>query len=459
VHRVAQLPSVCVIGAGSSGIAAVKTLHERGFPFDCFETSDRIGGNWAYKNPNGMSSAYRSLHINTSRERMEYPGFPMPKSYPDFPHHTDIDAYFNAYVDHFGFRDRITFETAVERAERAPDGTWRIALAGGETREYDALMVANGHHWDARWPDPPFPGADVFAGTQLHSHDYVGDDPEFFRDKRVVVLGMGNSAMDIAVEASFSAASTYLAARRGAWIIPKYLFGKPTDQHTAPTRIPLEVRRRLFEAAVRLSIGDMERYGLQKPDHGLGQAHPTISDDILSRIAHGEIKPKPNIARLTERTVAFADGSEVEADVVVYCTGYKVTFPFFDAAFLSAPGNDLPLFRRVFHPQLPNLMFLALLQPLGATMPLAQVQSEWGADYLAGRYALPAPADMRRDIEADRERMFRRYVRSERHTMQVDFDDYLADLATERKRGAGRAAARGGRLPVPPRARPPVAAA
>src|SRR5919112_2560333 len=119
-----SLPRVCVIGAGSSGIAAVKALHGQGFDFDCFDASDRVGGNWAYGNVNGMSSAYRSLHINTSRERMEYSDFPMPKSYPDFPHHTLIARYFDAYVDHFGFRDRITFDTGVERADRLPDGTW-----------------------------------------------------------------------------------------------------------------------------------------------------------------------------------------------------------------------------------------------------------------------------------------------------------------------------------------------
>src|SRR3712207_9338371 len=140
------LPTVCVVGAGSSGIAAAKTLHERGFEFDCFELSDRVGGNWVYKNGNGMSSAYRSLHINTSRERMEYPGFPMPPSYPDFPHHTHIAAYFEAYVDHFGFRDRITFGTGVERAEPRPGGGWRVALDPGGEREYDFLVVANGHH-------------------------------------------------------------------------------------------------------------------------------------------------------------------------------------------------------------------------------------------------------------------------------------------------------------------------
>jgi len=259
---------------------------------------------------------------------------------------------------------------------------------------------------------------------------------------------MGNSAMDIAVEASFSAAAVYLAARRGAWVIPKYLFGRPLDQISTQAGVPLRVRQAFFRALLKVGVGDMERYGLPKPEHGVLEAHPTISDDILSRIAHGEVVPKPNIARLTERTVVFADGSEVEADVVVYCTGYKVTFPFFDPGLIAAPDNDLPLFRRVFHPRIGNVSFIGLLQPLGAIMPIAAAQSEWVCDYLAGRYALPEPDALRADVERERERMFRRYVASKRHTMQVDYDDYLADLAKERRRGAERAAARGFALPV-----------
>jgi cation diffusion facilitator CzcD-associated flavoprotein CzcO len=455
----ADLPRVCVIGAGSSGIAAAKSLHQRGFDFDCFEVSDEVGGNWAFGNRNGMSAVYRSLHINTSRTRMEYSDFPMPSSHPDFPHHSHIKTYFNDYVDHFGFRDRITFQTRVERAEKDADGLWRITLDGAEMRRYDALLVANGHHWDPRWPEPAFPGADEFAGVQMHSHQFKGEDPDFFRGKRVVVLGMGNSAMDIAVESSFSAAATYLAARRGAWVIPKYVFGRPMDQISTQAGIPFKVKQLVTHAMIRLAIGDMERYGLPKPDHKLLSAHPTVSDDILSRIAHGEVLPKPNIARLTERTVVFADGSEVEADIVIYATGYKITFPFFDEGFISAPDNDLPLFRRVFHPDVPALGFLALLQPLGATMPIAETQSEWLCDHLSGRYELPSRAEMLADIDRERRRMFKRYVPSKRHTMEVDFDDYLADLAKERKRGAERAAAVGNRLPVPPRAgAEPVAA-
>src|SRR5262249_55875869 len=162
-------------------------------------------------------------------------------------HHTQIAVYFDAYVDRFGFRDSIAFETGVAQVARV-NRCWRVTLDTGEEREYDALLVANGHHWDPRWPEPAFPGADEFAGVQLHSHHYIGDDPDFFRDKRVVVLGMGNSAMDIAVEASFSAERTFLAARRGAHVIPKYVFGRPLDQISTQPKIPFRVRQKMLQA-------------------------------------------------------------------------------------------------------------------------------------------------------------------------------------------------------------------
>ena len=447
-----DLPTVCVIGAGSSGIAAAKALHERGIPFHCFEKSDQVGGNWVFGNRNGMSSAYRSLHINTSRERMEYSDFPMPKSYPDFPHHTHIAEYFNDYVDRFGFRERITFETGVDGARRGDDGVWTITLDDGDTRTYDALAVANGHHWDPRWPEPAFPGE--FNGKQVHAHYYV--DNEGFRDKNVLVVGIGNSAMDIAVESSFVARNTFLSSRRGAYILPKYLFGRPLDQigvNALTGKLPWGFRQAILSAMYRVGVGKVQDYGLPEPDHKLGDAHPTISADFLNRIAHGEMSWKPNLSRLDGDRVVFEDGSSEEIDIIVYCTGYKVTFPFFDEDFVSAPDNDLPLFRRMFKPGVDNLAFIGLLQPLGAIMPLAEAQGRWLASYLRGEYRLPPLPAMEADIRDERERMFRRYVASKRHTMQVDFDNYLYELGKELKAGAARARAAGFALPLAARAR------
>jgi len=145
---------------------------------------------------------------------------------------------------------------------------------------------------------------------------------------------------------------------------------------------------------------------------------------------------KPTITRFLGDRVEFADGSSIPADVVVLATGYKISFPFLDPDVAGAPDNEVNLFHRVFPPDRDDLYFVGLLQPLGAVMPLAEAQSQWIADHLLGDYALPPRAEMEAEITGDRGRMARRYVRSKRHTIQVDFDDYL--LAVRRERRAGR---------------------
>jgi dimethylaniline monooxygenase (N-oxide forming) len=230
------------------------------------------------------------------------------------------------------------------------------------------------------------------------------------------------------------------------------MFGRPVDQLPQDPRVPFKVRQRIIHTLIRLHVGDPTRYGLPKPDHKFGEAHPTVSGRILDRIQHGTITPKPNIRRLDGDHVEFADGSREHVDVVVYCTGYKISFPFFDPELVSAPDNHIELFRRVFHPEMDDVFFVALLQPLGAIMPIAEAQGQWIADYLKGEYALPPRPAMLQDIEDDIAAMRRRYVASKRHTIQVDFDDYLHALEKERRAGAERARRRGFRLPVPARA-------
>ena len=224
-------------------------LGERGVSFDCFEKGSEVGGNWRYQNDNEMSSAYRSLHINTSRRQMSYACYPMPEDYPDYPDHFQIARYFDDFVDHFGFRDRIRFRTGVLSVEAA-DGEWEVTVEDDrgrrESARYGAVLIANGHHWDPRWPEPPFPGSAEFLGEQMHAHHYR--EADVLRGKRVLVLGIGNSATDIAVESSRIADATFLAMRRGAYVIPKYLRGMPTDEtgSEALSRLPLALQRRMF---------------------------------------------------------------------------------------------------------------------------------------------------------------------------------------------------------------------
>ena len=246
-------------------------------------------------------------------------------------------------------------------------------------------MVANGHHWDARWPEPGFPGE--FAGEELHVHHYR--TPDVFVDKRVVVLGIGNSATDIAVESSRVAAATYLAMRRGAHILPKYIFGMPTDHLTdSPlARAPIALQSLGMRVLLRVAVGKMTDYGLPKPDHAVLHAHPTISGDLLTRLGHGDITVKPSVARFDGPRVEFTDGSSVEADVVAYCTGYRVSFPFLDESFAVSADNHIDLYRRVVSVDHPGLYFVGLIQPIGPVMPLAEQQAHWVADLITAAAA------------------------------------------------------------------------
>lgn len=479
------MDGVCVIGAGSSGIAACQVLAARGILFDCLEAGSEVGGNWRYRNDNEMSSAYRSLHINTSRDLMQYASYPMPADLPAYPSHFQIARYFDDYVDHFGLRERIRFRTEVLRVAPAPGGGWQVTVrdigtvvAGAETggtvrtNSYGAVLVANGHHWDPRYPQPPFPGEDGFAGERLHSHHYK--TPEWLANKRVLVLGFGNSACDIAVESSQVAARTVLALRHGAYVFPKFLFGRPTDRlvHPLLTRLtPLPVQRALMGTLLRLKYGSVTAYGLPAPNHKLLAAHPTISEDLLSRLGHGEIAIRPNIARFDKDTVHFTDGSAEPFDVVVYCTGYRISFPFLATDLINPADNVVELYLRVLPPDRPGLYFIGLVQPLGAIMPLAEAQAEWVADLLTGQATLPPVPVMRREIARYHRRTSRRYMPSARHTIQVDFHPYLAELRRERSAGRRRGGVSGslpgavsgslsddpGRAPTaprPPRPRP-----
>lgn len=424
--------NICIIGTGASGIATAKVFKDHKIAFDCYEKGSNIGGNWRYENDNGMSAAYQSLHINTSKDLMNFSDFPMPENFPDYPHHSQILSYFESYVSHFGLREHMIFNTAVTNVVRESDGAYTIHTDTGLKKKYSHVVVANGHHWDPRYPEPPFPG--VFSGKTIHAHDYRTADE--FAGKRVLVVGIGNSGVDIACELARRGGKTFISTRSGAHIMPKYILGKPTDTLSKPplTSLPLFIQRIILSLTLWIARGKQEDYGVPKPKRKLLQEHPTVSADILNMTGHGKITFKPNIQSLENDNVVFEDGSEEMIDVIIYATGYKVSFPFFDSAFISAKDNQLGLYHFVVHPDHEHLYFIGLIQPLGAVMPLAELQAKWVAKLITGQVKLPSVSEMHKKIKRSLAKMSKRYIDRPRHTLQVDVYPYTATLNREMKK-------------------------
>ncbi|WP_341925690.1 NAD(P)-binding domain-containing protein [Nocardioides psychrotolerans] len=427
----ASSPTTAVIGAGISGLTSGKMLGDYGIDYTCFESSDRIGGNWAFGNPNGHSSAYRSLHIDTSKHRLSFKDFPMPDDYPDFPHHTQIKAYLESYAEAFDLKDRIEFRNGVTSATRLPDGGWEILDQAGATRHFDLLVVANGHHWDPRMAD--FPGE--FTGESIHSHHYIDPtDPLDFKQKRILVVGLGNSAADIAVELSSKSLQNEvtLSTRSSAWIVPKYTGGLPADKYYVTTPyLPLAWQRKFLQKMQFMAGSNPELYGLPKPNHKFFEAHPTQSVELPLRLGSGDITPKGNVARLDGETVHFEDGTSSDFDIIVYATGYNITFPFFDPAFISAPDNAIPLFKRMFKPGIDDLVFMGFAQATPTLFPFVESQARLLAAYAAGRYRLPPLEEMERVIVADQQKYTGHVLDRPRHTQQVDYFLYEHDMRTK----------------------------
>lgn len=429
---------IAIIGAGCSGFTTAKRLKDERIGVDCFEMSDDVGGNWYYGNPNGRSACYQSLHIDTSTSRLEFEDFPAPSDFPHFPHHTLIHQYFRDYVDHFGLRDSIRFGTSVERAERRPGGGWELTLDTGEQRSYDALVVANGHHWQPFVPE--YPGQ--FDGRIIHSHDYrTPTEPVDMHGKRVMVVGMGNSALDIASEVSNRTVAdhVWVSARRGVWVLSKYRGGKPADKMMMPPWMPKKLGLAISRRAIKKSIGSMEDYGLPEPDHEPLSAHPSVSIDFLAKAGSGDVTCVSAIDRFDGDAVILTDGRRIEVDVIVMATGYRMSFPFFDDPdLLPDADHRYPLFKRIIRPGVDDLYFAGLAQSSPTIVNLAEQQSKLIAAHLAGRYRLPSADDMRAAIAEDERKHLGQYYSAPRHTIQIDFARYTKDLRAEIEAGEQR---------------------
>ncbi len=416
-----ETDKVCIIGAGSSGLAAAKTFAERGIPFDCLERENDIGGLWNETTDTGV--VYDTTYLVSSRKYTGFEDYPMPEEYPTYPSHREALAYLRDYAQNFGILDQIEFNTAVEQVERTAEG-WLVRIAGKtKPRLYRALVIATGHHDIPRFPKIP----GKFTGEIMHSRDYRS--VKQLADKRVVVVGAGNSACDIVVDATSVARAVYQSMRRGTYFVPKFMLGRPTDgivNFCEKMPMPRGLRNRVYTIWHKLMVGSNARYGLPEPEHRIMDTHPTMNTVLPQLAAHGRIGIKPEITELKGRMVRFADDTEVEADLLVYATGYEIALPLIDNDLIFDPDGRPRLYFNVFHPELDNLFAIGLIQANGSIWRLAEDQAKLVASFLVADAEGHERATWFRALKAqgpDRT-LQSSYVQSERHRLEANYYAY-----------------------------------
>lgn len=416
----------CIIGAGAAGLTTAKNFRDRGIAFDCLEQSAGIGGLWNDATPG--SAVYKTTHMVSSKRLSHFVGFDMPAAYPDYPSHRQVMDYFHGYADRFDLMRSIQLNSSVVRVELGTAG-WTVQVAGEDAaRLYKGVVVANGHHNKPHWPK--FAGS--FSGETVHARDCKSSDR--MDGKRVLVIGCGNSGCDIAADAAQTASLVLHSMRRGYHIIPKYIFGRPSDvlvDRFERWPLPQSVQYALCQRMLAILNGPFDRLGLQTPDHKLFEAHPVISQIYPHYVAHGKIRPMLNIARFDGNTVHFEDGQVQDVDLIVFATGYEISAPFLGASVLFSDDGAVKPLMNIFHPEFENLFFVGLIQVNGgAGWPVMDRQAQLIASYIAGALDHGQRGQWLRHVR-DEGLAFRRksYVKSQRHTIEVSRTRYHKALS------------------------------
>lgn len=387
-----------IIGAGPMGLCAARQLQKHGIPFVGFELHEDVGGLWDIDNPH--STMYESAHLISSKRTTEFSEFPMADDVAPYPHHSEMCRYFRDYAQHFGLRAHYQFGTRVESLERREKGWKLTSERNGERREWlvDGVLIANGTLHAPNQPE--LPGR--FDGELLHSADYRS--PALFEGKRVLVIGCGNSACDIAVDAVHRARSVDISVRRGYYFLPKFLLGRPIDTFGGAVKLPRALKQRIDGALIRALIGKPSDYGLPDPDYRLYESHPVVNSLVLHHLGHGDIKARPDLASIEGRQAVFCDGSRADYDLILQATGYKLDYPFIAREELNWPerAGAPQLYLNIFHPQHDDLFMMGMVEASGLGWQGRAEQAELVALFIRQCQAGSASAERFRRLKAER---------------------------------------------------------
>jgi len=340
-----------IIGAGFVGLGIAQSLKAANIPYDQVDASDDIGGNWYH-------GVYETAHIISSKKVTQFSHFPMPGHYPDFPSAQQILDYLKTFADYFQLRPNIELNRKVIDVRPIEDNLWQVTFANQQQRIYKGIILCNGHHWYKRFPELN----GEFSGQIIHSKDYKR--PEQLRNQRVLVIGGGNSACDIAAEAARVGAKSVLSLRESVWFIPKTFAGKPVVDLVRGW-MPEWLQRLMAYGMIRLTFGKHEDYGMSQPNYRIFEKHPTLNSEVPYYIKHGRITVKPQVQQLAGESVQFVDGSEQDFDIIVCATGFYVASPFLPEQLQPVRGPVVECYGGSFLPDYKGLAYLGWGQARG----------------------------------------------------------------------------------------------
>ena len=431
--------SVGIIGAGAAGICGAKHMLEAGCDVTVYEIGSTVGGMWVYRNDNGRSSAYRTLHINTARDLTNFSDLRFDASVPPFPSHWDMARYLQQYADRFGVTPCVRFNTRVTRVAPAPSYSfyqprWTIETDTGESFEHDTVILATGH---LTKPLEVAAFRDGFAGEYLHSHHY--EEPAPFVGKRVCVVGVGNSALDIASDLAITSPRVVLVARSSALIIPKLAFGRPFWDTIKPFYkpwVPAWLRTKVLKALVHIIQGNMQELGFPATSK---RVHATSNANIVNHIKYQRVTVKQGIAQIDGRAITFTDGRTETFDTLIAATGYLIDLDFLDKRVLEPKNNELDLYMRIVPPDWAGLYFLAFFNSDTALNWICEGQIRWIREFETGRAKLPSKAAMQAEVEARKTWVHTHFKDTPRHGIEVEHLPYFTDLRRTLREGQKRA--------------------